>query len=340
MVIYSFAFEDFEFGNTDTNYIEEMRDIFVKIELAILLFFMLEILLNVYVYGAKLYYHSNLTIIDSFIIAVSVLLAFVDLYTVSAAFSNISRFLRGTSRFFRIFMLFRKMQQFKAVKATNRGMNVSPLEQVLRILRDIKPSLEKAAHVKNVDWVIDVLVEKKLYAPLIQERNQESQERIQEVNKWIEGYSPTKAKRRISSLKTRRLSGSVSDEIIRKSIILDIPISIIRNFSNIDELEFDAFKSCDISKENSLPNLLVYLFHKYDILGDLEIMNTKLVAFGIKLQNSYRNNPFHNFLHAFDTCQTLNFLLAKMGIAKRGNYSKLEIGALLITAAGHDVDHP
>ena len=339
MVIYSFAFENFEFGNTDSQYIFEMQNLFIKIELVILLFFMIEILLNLYVYGIRLYYTSYWNIIDSFIIVNSVILAAVDLYTESNSFSSISRIVRGVSRFFRIFMLLRKMQQIKSVKAAYRYKHSSQLESVLEILREVKPKLDKAIHVKNLEWVIDVLVENKLYAPMLQEKNQESLERITEVNKWIEGYSPTKVKRRSAS-KTRRLSDVVSEEMIRKSLILDMSINIIRCFINIDELEFNCFKATEISAENSISHLLVYLFHKFEVHKELEIPSEKLVAFGQSIQKAYLSNPFHNFLHAFDTCQTINFFLSKLGFAKLANLSKLEIISLLVSAVGHDVEHP
>lgn len=339
MVIFSFAFEDFEFGNTDGDYLNFMRGVFIKIEIAFLMFFLLEIFLNVFVYGTKIYFSSYLNIVDFFIIIVSICLAYIDLYTASSFLSNLSRSLRGATRFFRIFILFRKVQQHKTVNRLKGSKNASPLESVLEILKVVKLSLSKKNHVKNVDWVIEILAENKLYAPLCQGKDSESLERITEVNKWIEGYSPTKAKRRSLNSKPRRISGGVSDEIIRKSIILDIPISIIKNFVNIDELEFNCFQACEISKENSISNLLIYLFHKYDLLSCLGIENTKLYAFGGALQRGYRDNPFHNYIHGFDTCQTMNFFLGKLELAKKKAFSKVEIASILVAAAGHDLNH-
>lgn len=66
----------------------------------------------------------------------------------------------------------------------------------------------------------------------------------------------------------------------------------------------------------------------------------KLFNFGKKIEGGYLNNPYHNKIHGFDVCQTVNVMLSKCKFINLANLTSLDIAAMLLAAAVHDYEHP
>ncbi|KAL3277038.1 hypothetical protein HHI36_012400 [Cryptolaemus montrouzieri] len=84
---------------------------------------------------------------------------------------------------------------------------------------------------------------------------------------------------------------------------------------------------------NDAPQLAVYMIK--DLCGTGEIIHENLIKFILTTRKLYRNNPYHNFEHAF------NFLHCMYGILKRNSmiFTPLETKALMIASICHDIDH-
>ena len=67
--------------------------------------------------------------------------------------------------------------------------------------------------------------------------------------------------------------------------------------------------------------------------------HTQLVNSHFKF-SSYRNNPYHNALHAADVMQTVNYMLVTCGFRESAELDQIEMASSLIAAAIHDYDHP
>lgn len=50
-------------------------------------------------------------------------------------------------------------------------------------------------------------------------------------------------------------------------------------------------------------------------------------------------NPYHNYIHAADVTQTVNFLLKTCKFAELSNLTYLETAAMYIAASIHDFEH-
>jgi hypothetical protein len=57
-------------------------------------------------------------------------------------------------------------------------------------------------------------------------------------------------------------------------------------------------------------------------------------------QNYDSKNPYHNFEHAFDVCQTVYYILKKVFPSPTETLSKMEILVLLLGCLAHDLNHP
>lgn len=86
--------------------------------------------------------------------------------------------------------------------------------------------------------------------------------------------------------------------------------------------------------------MLPHLFHSYGLLENEKFEEMKLYNFAKKIQSGYFDNPYHNKMHGFDVCQTVNVFLSKCKLISLANLHQLEIAAMLLSAAVHDYEHP
>lgn len=70
----------------------------------------------------------------------------------------------------------------------------------------------------------------------------------------------------------------------------------------------------------------------------MKIENNSIVSnFLYNIQVLYRNNPYHNSMHAADVTNSIGFFLAK---GMNQVFDKFEAACLVISALAHDVGHP
>lgn len=108
---------------------------------------------------------------DAFVIIASIVLVATEFsITNNESFTLISRILRGVFRFFRIFLLFRKVNQFKKIKVAYSRYDVkSPVEKIIEILKNLQESLKKEEEdVKKIAWCIEVISSNRLYDPILE----------------------------------------------------------------------------------------------------------------------------------------------------------------------------
>ncbi len=56
--------------------------------------------------------------------------------------------------------------------------------------------------------------------------------------------------------------------------------------------------------------------------------------------NRYRDNPYHNVLHATDVLQTVAYLTVTCGFKDSADLDQTDLASMFIAAAIHDYDHP
>ncbi|XP_071749509.1 high affinity cGMP-specific 3',5'-cyclic phosphodiesterase 9A isoform X2 [Lepeophtheirus salmonis] len=84
--------------------------------------------------------------------------------------------------------------------------------------------------------------------------------------------------------------------------------------------------------------LLEEMYYELGIVDELEINPIILKKFLIRVQEGYRNNPFHNFRHSFSVTQMMYVLIHT---CKLNEHLSIKDLSVLITACiCHDLDHP
>ena len=113
---------------------------------------------------------------------------------------------------------------------------------------------------------------------------------------------------------------------------------ILKMFDTVDEWNFDVFTLNDLCQGNTLFITSYTLFLKYDFLNKFKIPEETLVAFLKEVQTRYRDNPYHNSMHAADVVQIMHYLIHKGGL--KSLLSNEDTIAAIISALVHDLDHP
>mmetsp|Transcript_7727 Transcript_7727/g.7145 ORF Transcript_7727/g.7145 Transcript_7727/m.7145 type:complete len:86 (+) Transcript_7727:73-330(+) len=68
----------------------------------------------------------------------------------------------------------------------------------------------------------------------------------------------------------------------------------------INSNNFDAFNLHSLTKKNSLYFMLQYMYQKFNFADQLNMNSQKFVKFSLRLQQAYRENPYHSSIHAAD----------------------------------------
>jgi len=71
------------------------------------------------------------------------------------------------------------------------------------------------------------------------------------------------------------------------------------------------FNQWELQEQDLLP-LLKEMFDSFGLVQRFKIPVPKLERFIMKVRDSYRDNPYHNFRHAFDVTQTVYAVLTTM----------------------------
>lgn len=105
--------------------------------------------------------------------------------------------------------------------------------------------------------------------------------------------------------------------------------------SDLDQISFDVWKYDAVH----FKHFFVAMFQRLGILDDLRLEVTDLQRFVEVVHSGYRDNNFHNFIHAFTVAQMLYcFLVLERSTTAR--LTKREQFCLLVAGLCHDIDHP
>mmetsp|Transcript_52110 Transcript_52110/g.86666 ORF Transcript_52110/g.86666 Transcript_52110/m.86666 type:complete len:566 (+) Transcript_52110:64-1761(+) len=96
------------------------------------------------------------------------------------------------------------------------------------------------------------------------------------------------------------------------------------------------FNPFDYNKDELL-SLTVVMFEELGFIKQFNLDRNALLAFFTAIRQLYRDNPYHNFTHAFDVTQAVYVMLSANGAAF---FEPIEQFGIMIAAIAHDLDHP
>jgi len=84
--------------------------------------------------------------------------------------------------------------------------------------------------------------------------------------------------------------------------------------------------------------LMEQMYYELELVEELNIHPDTLKRFLLRVQENYRNNPFHNFRHSFCVTQMMYVLIHSCKLYKY--LSKKDLCVLITACICHDLDHP
>ncbi|KAJ3114646.1 cAMP-specific 3',5'-cyclic phosphodiesterase 4D [Phlyctochytrium bullatum] len=101
----------------------------------------------------------------------------------------------------------------------------------------------------------------------------------------------------------------------------------------------DMFEICDLTLGHPLLFTGMWLYdHFKDVMDEFRLSREKFQGWLLIMESEYRPHPYHNAIHAADVLHAFNFLLL-LGPQEQ-KYTSIEKLSGLISAIGHDIDHP
>eukprot|EP01097_Dermamoeba_algensis_P001608 TRINITY_DN1602_c0_g1_i4.p1 TRINITY_DN1602_c0_g1~~TRINITY_DN1602_c0_g1_i4.p1 ORF type:complete len:464 (-),score=54.11 TRINITY_DN1602_c0_g1_i4:203-1594(-) len=227
----------------------------------------------------------------------------------------------------------------------------SPLTYIIRSLRELLKDeivVNDAKIEAEIKSILNLLTTTKdLYNASLHKLGNINNEMVDNVTKsMLSEYSGQRLRNTIKSVSNRSTSMSklsaitLSDEKLKRdsstSSLPSTPTNEpkMQGQALLRSWNFDVFTY----KENDLLPLAVSMLHHLELITRFKIPVQKLMSFLVSVRSSYRNNPYHNFYHAFDVFQTVFCFLSTMNGKKF--LTPLDMFALLIASLCHDIDHP
>lgn len=104
-----------------------------------------------------------------------------------------------------------------------------------------------------------------------------------------------------------------------------------------EQLKMPSFNNWEWA-DTQLMSLQVHMFEELGLTTLYKIDLATLRTFIFSIRNNYNKNPFHNFSHCFCVTQMAYSLIHQTGM--KDKLKPLDHLILLISALGHDLDHP
>ena len=88
--------------------------------------------------------------------------------------------------------------------------------------------------------------------------------------------------------------------------------------SRISRWEFDAFEAATRSKGRPLVLIGFALFRRHHLIEDLGLPVRELMNFLASVETGYRDNPYHNAIHAADVSQAVSYFMMNDAVLRHG----------------------
>jgi len=161
----------------------------------------------------------------------------------------------------------------------------------------------------------------------------------QEEETSTEQKTTEQQQKAIDDKQIKELSESDIELIVKH---INAPLSenarVIALLSSINEWNFSVFEFVEVCGNFSLSLLMCSICKTREMLGSLNVPMPALVAYMNLVDVNYKDNPYHNDIHAADVLLNMYYFM-KSGIFLH-NVSVLDCFAILIASSVHDIGHP
>lgn len=143
-----------------------------------------------------------------------------------------------------------------------------------------------------------------------------------------------------ASLPSRTSSEGVRDEDSPGGSMNTIFADVGRNPMYTSWTSFDVYKfasECERGRKGPLQTLSMGLFDRFNLFNALPLDRNSVSNFIADIERKYRDNDYHNRVHATDVTQAAAYLIET---SLESQIEPIHTFAMLVAAMSHDVGHP
>jgi 3'5'-cyclic nucleotide phosphodiesterase len=236
------------------------------------------------------------------------------------------------------------VEEFNAAKMMKMTPDFSEsskasLIEVVLALEDIKARCSDMDQ-KKIEWCISQILSRSsgCEVPIFPSRSTFLRK---ETFSHIEEYS------NLSSLKLALSDEETSRNSVKERLTINTPtevnldIQLPQSFFDVDDFDINIF---EIEKEIGGAGVLALYSYKiflhWDLFNSMGIPVQVFLRYVSFIGEGYKDNPYHNILHAADVLQASHILLLQSNFYEIADLSPFHVLALLLSAIVHDYKHP
>jgi len=221
----------------------------------------------------------------------------------------------------------------------------SPHLLSLELMKDMRQDESLGAYVPTIDYVVGVLSAGDAYRPNFNLSFNDADDAA-ELKSFLMDYSggaksvhapqSSEARERRSVVKAA-LAADDDHEPSSDQIDAELDFVTRKLFRDLKKWTFDVFEFNKKTNGRPLYFIGLTLFKYHGLIDAFDIPEETLKSFLNAVENGYRDNLYHNKIHAADVTQSVNFFLTTGGLGEL--LTPLELMAMILAALVHDLDH-
>ena len=208
----------------------------------------------------------------------------------------------------------------------------TPMSEVMNSIQELMGgNYGKEQYKIALSKILKSLSQSNLYKPAFVDIELE-EEMEEETRDWLSSQFTTDEK---SIMKTRRTSLPKITKQISK-VLTKIPFDL-KNYTPSQNLRKLNFDSTSFSK-TELKKMVCWMFKDLNFFSNYKINEHKFWTMMCLLEENYKDNIYHNFMHACDVTQYIYMIISNEKVSKfLKDFDKF---VLMISALFHDINHP
>lgn len=114
--------------------------------------------------------------------------------------------------------------------------------------------------------------------------------------------------------------------------------AVSKAMADVDSWNFSIFELDKASNKHPMIMLMLHYVKRFDLDSELAIDCNNLVRLLLKVEQGYKEVPFHNYVHGADVTHGTAYFMTRDTVAR--HMSALDLYCMVLGAAIHDFEHP
>lgn len=222
----------------------------------------------------------------------------------------------------------------------NRALQffLTPCEQIKDILKQAKTKVQDEKLIESIGWAIKTLNETDMFdfslkTDFLSQADLHTDKYVKFLSEYSYKMLMEKAQ---ETSECQRRRAMLSHRLPTSTNLLFQHNDLLKSINSID---FDIFSFKQVIGDSKLLYTVSnYIFEEWDLF--YIISEEKFSSFIKAVNHGYKQNPYHNVVHATDVLQTVMIIMKQGNFIKKKILEPIDIAAVFVSSILHDIKHP